>query len=77
MADLTNLYEYVFVSAIKMIKLKQETLFPDRFKRQKIPLVINVFNKKTAVALKCFSNTKDAIFSNQLIPLWSVLNVKL
>lgn len=57
-------------------KLYHETLYPDKFKRQKVPLVINVFNKKTEAALKMHKYNKNSIFVNQVILLWNILNVK-
>ena len=57
-------------------KLNHETLYPDKFKRQKVPLVINVFHKKTEAALKMHKYNKNSIFENQVILLWNILNVK-
>lgn len=76
LTDLTNLYKHFLVSAMNKTKLNHETLYPDKFKRQKVPLVINVFHKKTEAALKMHKYNKNSIFENQVILLWNILNVK-
>ena len=50
--DLTQLYKCLSESGrLNMTKLNYQTLYPDSFEKQKVPLVVDVFNEKTVAAL--------------------------
>ena len=58
-----------------MAKLNYQTRYPDRFERQKVPQVVNVFNK-TVAALNMHGYEEIAIFMRQITRMWNILNIK-
>ena len=61
---------------IKDTKLDHCSLFPNSFERQKVSLVLNVFNEKTVAASKQNNFDETAIFVEHVNKMWNILNVR-
>ena len=59
-----------------MTQLNYQTLYPDRFEQQKVPLVMNVFNKNAVALLNMYGYEEISIFVRQVTRVWNVINVK-
>ena len=75
-ADLVDLYKKESESGISMTKLNYQTLYPDNFDKQKVPLVQNIFNEKTIAALEMHGCNETSIFLSRVTRMWNILNVK-
>ena len=63
-------------SCLTNTKLDHQTLYPNNFEKQKVHLVVNVFNEKTCVALdqrKMYGTYK---FVDNITKMWNILNSK-
>ena len=74
--DLTPLCKLFCDSARNMTKVNYQALYPERLERQKNPLVVNVFNEKTVVALNIHGYKETSVFVRQITRMWNILNVK-
>ena len=75
-SDLVDLYKKLSESGINMTKLNYQTLYPDRFEKQKVMLVVNIFNEKTVAALIHNEFNDTAVFVPQVSRMWNILNIK-
>ena len=50
--DLVKIYESEIENDLYLTKLDYTTLHPNNFEKQKVQLVVNVFNEKTVAALE-------------------------
>ena len=75
-ADIVKLYKIENESGLCRTKLNYQTVYSDNFEKQKVPLVINVFNKKTDAALKMHHFDETSIFIQNVTLMWNILNVK-
>ena len=57
-------------------KLDYQTLFPNNFEKQKVHLVVNLFNDKTCVALSQREMKDTHIFVKNVTKLWIIMNIK-
>jgi hypothetical protein len=60
-------------------RLKYKMLYPTNIERQKVSLVLGIFNEKTveALASKCDENSKEtSTFINIIVSCWKIMNVK-
>ena len=60
-ADLIVIYKIENDSLCKLTKLNYGTLYPTNFEKQKVTLVLNIFNEKTAAFLDLKSCNDTAI----------------
>ena len=64
-------------SGLTNTKLDHQTLYTNNFEKQKVHLVVNVFNEKTCVALaapgKMYGTYK---FVDNITKMWNILNIK-
>ena len=75
--DLISIYRsQAEESDLKLTKLDQQTLFPNNFEKQKVHLVVNVFNEKTCVALAQMQMEGTKIFVENVTKMWNILNIK-
>ena len=65
-ADLVELYKNCSESGLNMTKLSYQTLYPDRFDKQMVLLVVNVFNEKTVAALKMHGYVETSAFVSRI-----------
>ena len=49
---------------------------PDSFEKQKVPLVVNVFNEQTVAALNMYGYVDTATIVKLITRMWNVLNIK-
>ena len=56
-----------------MTQLNYQTLYPDRFEQQKVPLVMNVFNKNAVALLNMYGYEEISIFVRQVTRVWNVM----
>ena len=75
-ADLIDLYKIESESGLSMTKLTYQTLYPDNFDKQKVPLVQNIFNEKMIVALRMHGYDETSTFLLSVTRMWNILNVK-
>ena len=59
-----------------MTNLNYQTMYPDRFEKQKVSLVVNIFNEKTVAVLQQNGFADTACFVRQVTKMWNILNVK-
>ena len=59
-----------------MTKLNYQTQYTDSFEKQKVPLVVNVFNEKTVAILNMHRYVDTATFVNRIMRMWNILNMK-
>ena len=77
-SDLIALYEKEVTCPIKMTKLSYASLYPTNFEKQKVNLVVNVFNEKTIAALKVGKEQAcgTMVMIENVTQMWHILNVK-
>ena len=75
-SDLKQIYNEEVSKPIKRTKLDYQPLYPNNFEKQKVSLVLNVFNEKTAAALKQSKFNDTALFIEKIMRMWHILNVK-
>ena len=63
-------------SVIKQTKLAFSTVFPTNFDKQKVDLMLNLFNEKTVAVLRTDDNHGTATFVRHVTRLFHMLNVK-
>ena len=59
---------------IKETKISYSALYPTNLEKQKVSLVLKIFNEKTVAALKEKQETK--VFVENVTKMWNILNVK-
>ena len=77
-SDLRKIYkEETDGSIVRETKLDYTTLHPNNFEKQKVQLVVNIFNEKTVAKLK---GRKEMIgtytFVKLVTRMWNILNTK-
>lgn len=75
-SDVINVYKNESVCIVKKTPLNFSTLYPTNFEKQKVSLVLNVFNEKTVVALQQNGYLETARFIQLVLKMWNCLNVK-
>ena len=75
-SDLKKIYNDESQNIIKSTKIDYRTLFPNNFEKQKVSLVLNIFNEKTVVALNLKGCNGTALFVQQITRMWHILNIK-
>ena len=56
---------------IKETKISYSALYPTNFEKQKVSLVLKIFNEKTVAALK-----ETKVLVENVTKMWNILNVK-
>ena len=74
--DLVSIYKEEQENSIKRTKLDYKTLYPNNYEKQKVSLVLNVFNETTVAALKQRNYDDTALFVEKILKLWKILNIK-
>lgn len=75
-SDLKSIYREEEYDLVKKNKLDYRTLFPNNFEKQKVGLVVNVFNEKTIAALQMKGLDGTEAFVRQITRMWHIINVK-
>ena len=75
--DLINIHKAELESDLKETKLDYTTLHPNNFEKQKVRLVVNVFNDKTCAVLDRKPGMEGtAKFVKYVTRMWNILNMK-
>ena len=74
--DIQDLYENEKNELIRMTKLTRSACFPTNIERQKVSLVLKVFNEKTVAALSLKDRKSTAEVIDCFLRMWKILNVK-
>lgn len=74
--DIIRLYEGEKSSALRRTNLSYEAVYPSPIDRQKVTLMVQVFNEKTVAALRTDGSNATADFLHLLVKCWSILNIK-
>ena len=74
--DVIDVYHDENKSLTKNTKLDHQSLWPNNFEKQKVKLVLNVFDDKVATRLIQLNHNQTAIFLQRVIRMWKILNVK-
>ena len=62
---------------LRETKFGYTTLHSNNFEKQKVHLVVNVFNEKTVAALEGKPGMEGTyIFVKQVTPMWNILNIR-
>ena len=69
-SDLKQIYNEEVGKPIKRTKLDYQPLYPNNFEKQKVSLVLTVFNEKTVAALKRSKFTDRALFIENIMRMW-------
>ena len=75
-SDLQDLYKKESNMLVKSAPHLNHKTYPSSFDRQKVNLVINVFNETTVSALKKHGYQSTAYFINVILTWWSMVNIK-
>ena len=60
---------------VKCTKINHQSLWPNNFEKQKVTLVLNVFDDKVTERLKQLNNEQTSIFLQRVIKMWKILNI--
>ena len=75
--DLVNIYKSELESDLTLTKLDYKTLHPNNFEKQKVYLVVNVFNDKTCAVLDGKVGMEGtAKFVKLITRMWNILNIR-
>ena len=74
--DLVFIYKEEENNMIKKTALDYQTLYPNNFEKQKVQLVMNVFNEKTISQLQSYGKNDTAKFVSLCTKMWKILNIK-
>ena len=61
---------------VRQITIDYQTLYPNNFERQKVQLVMNIFNEKTIACLRRHGRHETAHFVELVTRMWKILNIK-
>ena len=76
-SDLKKLYKEETEGMLRETKLDYTTLHPNNFEKQKVQLVVNVFNEKTVAKLKTKKGMEGTYKFVQLVTrMWHILNTR-
>ena len=75
-SDLVAIYNEEMSSFIKHTRINYASLYPTNFEKQKVALVLNIFNEKTVAALKLRKCDDTALFVEHVTKMWNMLNIK-
>lgn len=75
-SDIKSIYHLDAQNTIKMTKLTAATINPNSFERQKVQLVVNIFDEKVVAALKLHNFKDTAVFVERVTRMWHILNIK-
>jgi hypothetical protein len=75
-SDVTNLLKSEKESVVRLTELSQASCYPSPLQRQKVSLVLKVFNEKTVAALRLRGKEATAAVLESVLNLWKLLNVK-
>ena len=75
-SDIVKIYSDEKESAVKTTKLSYASVFPNSFEKQKVSLVLDVFDEKTISALTLKGFTDTATFVSYVTKMWHILNIR-
>ena len=76
-SDLTKIYKEETEGILRETKLDYTTLHPNNFEKQKVQLVVNVFNAKTVAKLKEKTDMVGTYTFIKLVTrMWNILNTR-
>lgn len=75
-SDIVDLYQKDCESLISMTKLSYQSIWPNSFEKQKVNLVLSVFDEKVVAFLKICGYEDTALFVENVLKTWNILNVK-
>ena len=74
--DIILLYKNESMNIVKQTELNFSSLYPNNFEKQKVSLVLKVFNEKTVAALKLEKKNHTARFIELILRMWNILNIR-
>ena len=74
--DVIDIYKIEEHNMARKITLNYPSLYPNNFEKQKVQLVINVFNEKTVACLEQHGRKETAQFVALITRMWNILNIK-
>ena len=75
-ADIVYIHKVEENNFVRQINIDYPTLYPNNFEKQKVQLVVNVFNEKTIARLKIHGKNDTARFVEFVTRMWNILNIK-
>ena len=75
-ADIVYIHKVEENNFVRQINIDYSTLYPNNFEKQKVQLVVNVFNEKTVACLKIQGKNDTARFVEFVTRMWNILNIK-
>ena len=75
-SGLIAIYKIENGSLCKLTKLNHATLYPTNFEKQKVTLVLNIFDEKIAAFLELKGCSDTAIILKAVTTLWNCINIK-
>ena len=75
-SDLVYIYKQEEKNIVKKTPLDYQTLYPNNFEKQKVQLVMNVFNEKVVAQLEHYGKHDTARFVFLFTRMWKILNIK-
>ena len=74
--DIIRLYDAERNCALRRTNLSYAAVYPSPIDRQKVALMVQVFNEKTVAALRSDGATLTADFLSLIVKCWSIINIK-
>ena len=74
--DIKAIFKLEQSNMVRMTKLSYAAINPNSFERQKVDLVVNVFDEKVIAALKKYKYDDTALFVERVTKMWHILNIK-
>ena len=75
-SDIVFIYKQEENNIVKKTPLDYQTLYPNNFEKQKVRLVMNVFNEKVIAQLEHYDKHDTARFVFLCTRMWKILNIK-
>ena len=73
--DTVDIYKEELDIVLKSTKLNRQSLWPNNFEKQKVHLVLNVFDEKVVARLEQKDCPETACFLKIIIRMWKILNI--
>ena len=74
--DIVHIYKAEESNMVRQITIYYQTLYPNNFERQKVQLVMNIFNKKTIACLRHHARHETTHFVELVTRMWKILHIK-
>lgn len=75
-SDVIKVYEKEKLNIVRRTPLTYSTCYPNNMEKQKVSLMLNVFNERTIAALKEDGHNGTAEFVSLFTKMWHIVNTK-